>query len=425
MNYKFPVKLERLKVVPYPVDRTLPTRGRQSTSMQMISGTQIPSRDIRGRQCLFPSRTVRVGATKLDAFNAMASSLYSEVNVGMHDDNSHTVPEMALHLRLNLAAFYHRCARFPFTSNTMVEWSILVVKEYEYLVKTKTVAQMGLLEFHVLPSFLKDRLQWKDNFTLLGRRLTNAPGGPKPPLWFDMYVLQMLFSQQEHPVFVSPVYGCLIKKDQHDVQEYPHVPSLKRVQWFPGLRDLEAGEYPSSFTVVPILALSTATLAQILYTGRNETHLGLCKKLIEFVPESGESVTSYRPQPRLVVIGGETEVPPGWLDGYCTSKALCVHHGADTPTTSSNPQCPGCRSAVHAECGYFRRNADNKWESVTCFMCFKHYRRALCAVTKLTPSRRLTKARRTKVWSNRSLTEVFWKKVPSPRLTKARRKMVR
>jgi hypothetical protein len=49
----------------------------------------------------------------------------------------------------------------------MVEWSILVVDEYEYLVKTKTVAQMGLLEFHVLPSFLKDRLQWKDNFTLL------------------------------------------------------------------------------------------------------------------------------------------------------------------------------------------------------------------------------------------------------------------
>jgi hypothetical protein len=65
-----------------------------------------------------------------------------------------------------------------FTSDTMFEWSILVVEEYEYLVKTKTVAQMGLSEFHVLPSFLKDRLQWKDNFTLLARRLTNAPGGP-------------------------------------------------------------------------------------------------------------------------------------------------------------------------------------------------------------------------------------------------------
>jgi hypothetical protein len=72
----------------------------------------------------------------------------------------------------------------------------------------------------------------------------------------------MLFSQHEHPVFISPVYGCLIKKEQHDFRAYPHVPSLKRVQWFSGLRDLEAGEYPSSFTVVPILALDTATFAQ-------------------------------------------------------------------------------------------------------------------------------------------------------------------
>jgi hypothetical protein len=176
--YKCSVKLEGLEVVPYPVDRTLPTLSCQSTSTQMISGTNIPLQDIR--RCLFPSLTARVDATKLDAFNAMASSLYVEVTVGIDDDNSPTIPEMALHLRLKLAAFYHRCARFPFTSDTMVEWSILVVEEYEYLVKTKSVSQMGLSEFHVLPSFLKDRLQWKDNFTLLACRLTNAPGAPKP-----------------------------------------------------------------------------------------------------------------------------------------------------------------------------------------------------------------------------------------------------
>jgi hypothetical protein len=196
-----------------------------------------------------------------------------------------------------------------------------------------------------------------------------------------------LFSQHEHPVFISPVYGCLIEKDKDDLQVYPHLPSLKRVQWFPGLRDLRADEYPSSFTVVPILALSTATFAQIIYRGRNETHLGLCKKLIEFDPESGESVTFFRRQPRLIVIGGEAEVPPGWLDGYCASKALCVHHGADTPTTSSDPQCPGCRLAFHAEFDYFRRNANNKWESVTCFMCFKNYGRVMRSVTDHTHSK--------------------------------------
>jgi hypothetical protein len=61
----------------------------------------------------------------------------------------------------------------------------------------------------------------------------------------------------------------------------------------PGLRDLEPDEYPSSFTVVPILALDTATFGQILYTGRKETHLDLCKMLIEFDPDSGESVSSF------------------------------------------------------------------------------------------------------------------------------------
>jgi hypothetical protein len=110
-------------------------------------------------------------------------------------------------------------------------------------------------------------------------------------------------------------------------------------------------------------------------------------KLIEFNPESGANVKLLRRQPRLVVVGGATEVPPGWLEGYCASKALCVHHGANTPTTSSDPQCPGCRLAVHAECGYFRRNANNKWESVTCFMCFKQYGGALRAVTDHTHSK--------------------------------------
>jgi hypothetical protein len=116
--YKFPVKLEGLEVVPYPVDRTLPTLSGQCTSMQVISGTQIPPRDIW--RSLFPSLTARVGATKLDAFDAMASSLYVEVTVGTDDDNNPTIPEMDQHLRLNLAAFYHRCARFPFAPTRLL-----------------------------------------------------------------------------------------------------------------------------------------------------------------------------------------------------------------------------------------------------------------------------------------------------------------
>jgi hypothetical protein len=167
-----------------------------------------------------------------------------------------------------------------------------------------------------LPSFLKDRLQWKDNFTLLARRLTNAPGAPKPPLWFDIYALQMLFSQHEHPVFISPVYGCLIEKDQNEVQAYPHVPSSKRVQWFPGLRDLEPDEYPSSFTVVPILALNTATFGQILYTGHKETH---AKSSLNLILNQGRAshffavslgASSSEVKPRCQQAGGTVIAPP-------------------------------------------------------------------------------------------------------------------
>jgi hypothetical protein len=145
--------------------------------------------------------------------------------------------------------------------------------------------------------------------------------------------------------------------------------------------------------------------------GRNRTHRGLCKKLIEFNPESGVNVKLLRRQPRLFVIGGATGVFPGWLVGYCASKALCVQHGADTGTTSSDPQCPGCGLAVYADCGYFRRNANNKWEAVTCFMCFKEYGGALPALTNHTQSKQKadeSKANKSKV-KQKPDGCLFWK----------------
>jgi hypothetical protein len=100
----------------------------------------------------------------------------------------------------------------------MVEWSILVVKEYEYLVKTKTVAQMGLSEFHVLPCFLKDPLQWKDNFTLLAQRLTNAPGGltctrykcrfPNTSILFSSPLYMGVLSRRISMTYILPCKEC-------------------------------------------------------------------------------------------------------------------------------------------------------------------------------------------------------------------------
>jgi hypothetical protein len=111
------------------------------------------------------------------------------------------------------------------------------------------------------------------------------------------------------------------------------------------------------------LSKSTSTLLK-----RKLSLKGVCWSSM-FCPPSSRTELLHR-QPRLVVIGGATKVPPGWLEGYCASKALCVHHEADTPTTSNDPQCPGCGLAVHADCGYFRRNAGNKCEAVTCSFVF-------------------------------------------------------
>jgi hypothetical protein len=167
----------------FPVDCTLPTQSCQSTSIQMISGIQIPPGDIR--RCLFPSLSVQVGANKLDVFNAMASSLYSEVNVGIHDDNSPTMPEMALHLRLKLAAFYHRCACFPFISETMVEWSILVVEESHACTGVCTpllpCAVKRLYLFSLSSLIMYSPGPWSELYTKIGLFL------PTPVSFFDSH----------------------------------------------------------------------------------------------------------------------------------------------------------------------------------------------------------------------------------------------
>jgi hypothetical protein len=67
-------RIASLRVVPFPVDRTLFTTTHQSSSKLMINGTDITPTDI----CwlLFPSLVATVGETKLDAIDAIASSIY-------------------------------------------------------------------------------------------------------------------------------------------------------------------------------------------------------------------------------------------------------------------------------------------------------------------------------------------------------------
>jgi hypothetical protein len=100
---------------------------------------------------------------------------------------------------------------------------------------------------------------------------------------------------------------------------------------------------------------------------------------------------------------------------------VIAHHREDTPTTSSDPQCPGYWLVVHDECDYFDAMPTTNGSPLLA-LCVLNITEERCVLlpTILTPSRRLTKARWTKVQSNRSLPEVCRKKVLSQRLTKAR-----
>jgi hypothetical protein len=77
--FNFSDKLEGLEVVPFPVDRTLSITTCHSSFKQMISGTDVIPTDIR--PLLFPSLVATVGGSKLDVFDAIASSMYLDGNL--------------------------------------------------------------------------------------------------------------------------------------------------------------------------------------------------------------------------------------------------------------------------------------------------------------------------------------------------------
>jgi hypothetical protein len=55
---------------------------------------------------------------------------------------------MTLELRLNVVAFYQRCAHFPFLSPLLVNWFFLAIQEYEYAVANNFVNDLGLSDFN-------------------------------------------------------------------------------------------------------------------------------------------------------------------------------------------------------------------------------------------------------------------------------------
>lgn len=150
----------------FPVDCTLSTTTGQSSNKRIISETHVIPTNIQ--RLLFPSLAASIGDTKLDAFYTIVSSVYLlEGYLEREEDNNYPFCEMVVQLWLSHIAFYWRCSCFSFTSDMLVDWSGFIVQEYQYLVQNISVAQMGMLEFKGLPAFLLDRLQWKENCSVL------------------------------------------------------------------------------------------------------------------------------------------------------------------------------------------------------------------------------------------------------------------
>jgi hypothetical protein len=144
---QFYVSTGETSLVPLPVDRTVSSITRAGPGKLMISGYQLEPSDIR--RSLFRSLVAYIGdKPKFDAFQAIAAALYTEGKFVTTDDDLYSHPEMSLELRLNVIAFYQRCARFPFTSPLLEYWSTLAIEEYEYAVANDLVASLGLSDFN-------------------------------------------------------------------------------------------------------------------------------------------------------------------------------------------------------------------------------------------------------------------------------------
>jgi hypothetical protein len=79
--------------------------------------------------------------------------------------------DRALELRLNVIAFYLRCAHFLFTAPALQNWAEYAVQEYDYLVTNDLHVALGLSGFDAtIASFTDvtaDRLKWNENVKLL------------------------------------------------------------------------------------------------------------------------------------------------------------------------------------------------------------------------------------------------------------------
>ena len=373
-----PLRLVELQdpftVASIPTDRTLDAGNPDLPERRMIVGLEVPRWDIR--RFLFRSLHLKLGSPHSDACEVIAACLYTEGHLATDDDfvddTQYSPIEMALELRLNLIAFYLRCAHFRFTSDILDAWSSNVVEEFQYAETKSLLPTLGLNGFRGdLESITAEPVLWQANFRLLASRLQSQR--PRPFMWADVSAIQLLFSVKAEPVYFARVYGCAFTDTvtSHRLV-YPHVPLLS------SLRQIDGNALPSlpaSFTVVPVLALDTFNFGSFsCANARNQKWEAIRSHLTDDSAMTPSTLNRFRRRPILRVVVGTSgiESPRAFQKGYCASNSLC--HMIDNPDIPAADKtahcCPGCGEGVHAVCGYVNTALEDPIDRTTCHRCF-------------------------------------------------------
>ena len=345
---------------------------------EVVIGNAIPPSDLC-RQLLrgLNAHDIMAGT---DAFDAMIYPLYLD-GIGMAGDvpesdiststlgtglSAEFFQEMNLELRLNVAAFYSRCAYYPIANHTLTAWINFAFDEYDWCVENELMAALGLQGFY----HSTDREAWIHNFRLLARRISAVGDNYKnqyPALWMDVSALQMLFSRQVIPVYFAPVYGVIrtmnTADEVTDYQAFLQVPQLIQVIQLPGQTNRTLESLADDYRVVPLFVTGPTDYCH-LSTPTAELEIFFPAQVLEL--------------PLLKVLPAELMFEVG----HCASEALCLRK-EESKANIESYRCPGCGIAVHRLCGVQPVNPGLYLirDSVTCFLCYHKFGRSLLGNT--------------------------------------------
>lgn len=354
---------------PRPYDKYLPP-GR--TSQQIIDGATFLPDDVR--RTLLRGLNIHHFDYKLGAFEAIAIPLYFEgqpPGSKLPDE----LPEMTLELRLNLSAFYSRCAHFCVTNHFMNEWANFAIDEFNSL-SSDAVSTLGLTSFQSRERWTVNRGMWNENLLLLADRLVQL----QPPLSCDLFALQILFSAPNlRPVLFAPVYGLVGETDEPDVTKrfaLAQVPDVIKLLSYYGLLTQDEVDAFEAFTIVPIMLLHDTTYGYFS-SPLSHTDAELLVEIRTFSLDYTADRSTFKKKPILKIYPDEST----FTVGHCASNFLCKSQSGQA-ARAEHIKCCGCKRPVHAGCGILF--ADSSIESIqtiiTCYLCYDKFGRALRGV---------------------------------------------